>query len=319
MVSIRISNESKTPIYGQISHQFKEFIKTGELKRGDILPGRQALAKELGLNINTINHAYRILENEGYIYSRRGIGSFVNPKAELKTKGELVDEIRNEIRLLARRASAQGWGAEEFKGCVHSILSLEKETVKPRGLFVECHQAWTDDPARMLQSELGIEVKPLVMSDDKTNLGEVIEALKEADIVITTHVHFNEVRDIAGSGKIIFPLDMHLSYDLLRQLATVRHGKIAVPFLKPATVQRLNHWIRAVGFDIDLVPIRHKGKKNLVAEAQGFKTWMVAPNHKKEIELILPRGVRILTITSVLGEQSIQRLKEKLSEMFQTS
>ena len=89
-IAVRISNENRIPIYVQIANQFKTMIATGELKKGDALPGREVLAKHLGVNINTVNHAYRILENEGFIYSKRGIGSFVNPQVEGKSKTEAV-------------------------------------------------------------------------------------------------------------------------------------------------------------------------------------------------------------------------------------
>ncbi len=316
VVSIKLSNESKIPVYVQIANHFRELIDKGEIKKGDVLPRRQILAKQLKLNINTIHHAYRILENEQYIYSRRGIGSFANPRVEQRTTDEFVMDFQNEVKSLLRRASAQGWSTQDFKNHVDDIVNSEGKSVKPRAVFVECHEAWTDGPVLQLRNALGIEVRPVVMADGKKDLGEVIHSLKQADVVITTHVHFNEVREIANSGKVIFPLDMHLSYDVVRELASIKHDKIAVPFLKPVTVQRLNHWIKAAGFDIDLVPIRQTDPKNLLLKAQEFKTWMVAPCHKSDIEKLLPKNVKILMIDSVLGETSIQRLKDKLSETF---
>lgn len=313
---IKISNEDKTPIYVQIANQFKDSIGTGELKEGNPLPRRQVLARQLGVNINTINHSYRILENEGYIYSRRGIGSFVNPKIEHKAKNELTEEIRHQLKNLKRMTLARGWTMEEFRTVVLDLLRIEGEPLQPRAVFVECHEAWTDHLALKLQDELGMEVKPVVLPDRKTDLGEEIRAIKEADLVITTHVHFEEIREIVGAGKFVFPLDMHLSYELMTELGKIKDSKIGVPFLKTVTVKRLNHWIKAVGFKIDLIPIPHQGSEELIKRCRKFKTLMVTENHVEEIRKLFSERIGILTIKSVLGEQSVQHLKENISKSY---
>jgi GntR family transcriptional regulator len=316
---IKISNEVKTPIYVQIAKQFKDSIGTGELKEGNPLPRRQVLARQLGVNINTINHSYRILENEGYIYSRRGIGSFVNPRIDHKTKNELAEEIRRQLKSLKRMTLTRGWTLEEFRTFVLDLLRMEDEPLQPRAVFVECHEAWTDHLAFKLQDELGIEVKPVVLPDRKTDLGEAIRAIKEADFVITTHVHFEEVREIVGEGKFVFPLDMHLSYELMTELRKIKESKIGVPFLKTVTIKRLNHWIKAVGFKTDLIPVPYQDAEELIKRGRKFKTLMVTENHVEELRKLFSEKIRILTIESVLGEQSVQRLKENLSKSYSVS
>ena len=319
MIPILISNQAKMPIYVQVAKEFKDKIAAGELKNGDPLPGRQALARHLGVNINTINHAYRILENEGYIYSRRGIGSFVNPKIENKTENELVEEIREQLNNIKAKALVWGWTAEDFVSLVHEVLSLDKAPARPKAVFAECDIAWTDHLAARLQNELGLEVRPAVLPDRKTNLNEAIQEIKAADFVITTHVHFDEIQKIAGRGKLIFPLDMHLSYELLAELGKVKDARIGVPFLKPVTVKRLDHWIKAVGFAIELVPLPCKNAKELVAKSKQFKTIMATEPNVEKLKEILPEGIRILTIKSVLGEQSVQHLKRAVVSLFPAS
>jgi GntR family transcriptional regulator len=315
MIEIKVSNEAKTPIYTQIANQLKDKINSGELGKGDVLQGRQALAKQLNVNINTINHAYRILENEGYIYSRRGIGSFVNIKIERKAKTALPGEIQDKLNDLKRKTLASGCTAEEFKNIIQNFLKSESEPLLPKAVFVECHEVWTNDQAIRLQNELGIEVKPVVMPDRKTNMEEVIREIKNADIVITTHVHFGEVREIAGTEKYVSPLDMHLSYELITELGEIKESRIGVPFLKPITIKRLNHWVKAVGFKIDLIPVKGKDMEGVVAKSKEFKILMVTENHVRELSQVLPSDIRILTIKSVLGEQSVQHLKESLIKL----
>lgn len=73
------------PIYEQIVEKLKCLMMYGALKEDEQLPSVRELAGMLTINPNTIQKAYKELENEGYIYSVRGKGSFVSPMLK---KGE---------------------------------------------------------------------------------------------------------------------------------------------------------------------------------------------------------------------------------------
>lgn len=76
-MKIIISNSDKEPIYEQIARQIKDLIMSGALQAGDTLPSMRLLAKELRISMLTTKHAYEELEQEGYIESYVGKGSFV--------------------------------------------------------------------------------------------------------------------------------------------------------------------------------------------------------------------------------------------------
>jgi GntR family transcriptional regulator len=76
-MNIIISNTSKEPIYEQIKNQIKQSIFKGELQEGDALPSIRALAKDLHISVITTKRAYEDLEQEGFITSVVGKGSFV--------------------------------------------------------------------------------------------------------------------------------------------------------------------------------------------------------------------------------------------------
>lgn len=83
---ISLNYRDARPIYEQIKNGLKRLIVTGALKEGDKLPSVRSLATELAINPNTIQKAYNELENEGYIYSVPGKGSFASGDAE-RTSG----------------------------------------------------------------------------------------------------------------------------------------------------------------------------------------------------------------------------------------
>ncbi len=76
-----IDLQSRTPIYEQLCKKITELILKGELKPDDKIPSVRELAKELGVNPNTVSKAFGILERDKIIYSIAGRGSFV---AEVK-------------------------------------------------------------------------------------------------------------------------------------------------------------------------------------------------------------------------------------------
>ena len=79
-MDIIISNSSGKPIYEQITTQIKNKIITGELRPGDALPSLRVLAKELRISVITTKRAYADLEQDGFIETAPGKGSFVAQK-----------------------------------------------------------------------------------------------------------------------------------------------------------------------------------------------------------------------------------------------
>jgi GntR family transcriptional regulator len=93
---IKIDTSSFIPIYEQIKVQFKLRIVARILKPRDPLPSIRELATELLINPNTVARAYREMEREGFIYTRKGKGCFVSDNSFSLAK-EKRTETLNEI------------------------------------------------------------------------------------------------------------------------------------------------------------------------------------------------------------------------------
>lgn len=92
---------SRKPIYEQLVEKLKELIINEILKADEQLPSVRTLAGELTINPNTIQKAYRELENQGYIYSVKGRGSFVNPAAHTQNSEKMKKVISELEKLIA--------------------------------------------------------------------------------------------------------------------------------------------------------------------------------------------------------------------------
>lgn len=107
MSLITIDYRDRKLIYEQLIDNIKELILRGDLKKDDFLPSVRSLARELGINPNTIQKAYAELERQGIIATLPGRGSSI-----LVGSGAVADAgrgaLRAELIALAKRAAALG-------------------------------------------------------------------------------------------------------------------------------------------------------------------------------------------------------------------
>ena len=102
---IQLNYRDSKPIYEQIKGGLRRLVVTGAVKKDEKLPSVRELATSLSINPNTIQKAYRELEQEGYIYTIAGKGSYAAEKADVASgrNEELMkefDEIVKELLYL---------------------------------------------------------------------------------------------------------------------------------------------------------------------------------------------------------------------------
>ena len=93
---IKIDTASFIPIYEQVKRQIKSRILLGDLRNDEPLPSIRDLATLLIINPNTVARAYRELEIEGFIYTRKGKGCYVSGDSSSLIEKEFA-KIRNQI------------------------------------------------------------------------------------------------------------------------------------------------------------------------------------------------------------------------------
>lgn len=95
-MNLIINNSSMTPIYEQIVVQMKDNIVSGQLLPDAMLPSVRSLSKDLRISALTVKKAYDALEQEGYIVTVHGKGSFVaniNPHIAMEEKQKEVERL----------------------------------------------------------------------------------------------------------------------------------------------------------------------------------------------------------------------------------
>ena len=114
------------PVYRQIADEVRRSISVGVLKPEDALPAVRKLAEELKVNANTVQHAYRTLEQEGVVYVKRGMGTFVSAKAKEPPRGRQDAVARQIAERMLREAFRHGLLASDLIKALESIAPGRK-------------------------------------------------------------------------------------------------------------------------------------------------------------------------------------------------
>lgn len=117
--------KSRLPIYEQLVEKLKQLMVSNVLKPNEQLPSVRQLATQLTINPNTIQKAYRELENQGFIYSLPGKGSFVSPM-NIEENAHKLNKITGQLETLLAEALFLGMTKEQLLKLLQSIEQKTK-------------------------------------------------------------------------------------------------------------------------------------------------------------------------------------------------
>ena len=115
---VRIDFNSNEAIYIQLRNQIIIGIANSEIKEGDSLPSVRELADDIGINMHTVNKAYSILKQEGYLKLDRRHGAIIAIDVD-KYKAQL--EMLEEMKVVLAKAICRGISQEEAHQMVDAI------------------------------------------------------------------------------------------------------------------------------------------------------------------------------------------------------
>jgi len=115
---ITIDERDRRPLYQQVVDEIKALIAGGELPEGSSLPPVRQVAADLGVNLNTIAHAYRQLQKQGLVKIRHGAGAVVTSRL-LNEAAE--EQLRSQLATVLTHLALAGLTTAE----VRSLLEVE--------------------------------------------------------------------------------------------------------------------------------------------------------------------------------------------------
>lgn len=124
MIHVRL--DSSVPLAEQLVTGLRGALARGQVRQGDPLPSVRQLAADLGINLNTVSRAYRVLEESGLVSTRRGRGTRVTAEREPHPALDL-DALRERTRALLADARL----ADLPRADVAELIHQELDTLYP--------------------------------------------------------------------------------------------------------------------------------------------------------------------------------------------
>ena len=118
---IKIDFESEEAIYIQLRNQIIMGIATDRIHEGDSLPSVRQLAENIGINMHTVNKAYTVLKQEGYIKLDRRRGAVIAMDID---KIRSIERLREELSVLLARSVCKNISREEVHDLVDEIYDF---------------------------------------------------------------------------------------------------------------------------------------------------------------------------------------------------
>ncbi|WP_421102699.1 GntR family transcriptional regulator [Sporosarcina psychrophila] len=122
MLPIRLSKDSREPIYHQIEKQLKALIAGGHLPAGTPLPSIRVLSKDLEISAITIRRAYQDLESQGFIETAQGKGTFVAEIQNSMKQETMTASVQTEFERAIRNAMDYDYTVDEIKTVFEETL-----------------------------------------------------------------------------------------------------------------------------------------------------------------------------------------------------
>ena len=121
-MKIIINHSSMQPIYEQVVDQIKALIIDGTLKEQEPLPSVRVLSRELRISALTVKKAYDCLEEEGFVITVHGKGSFITNANQGLLMEERKKEVETELEQVLRKGRSYGLTDEELRELFDIIM-----------------------------------------------------------------------------------------------------------------------------------------------------------------------------------------------------
>ena len=115
---IEIDFNSDEALYLQLRNQIILGIATSRIREGDELPSVRQLAGDIGINMHTVNKAYAVLRQEGFVKVDRRKGAIISIDAD---RMETIRELRKELQVILAKVSCKNISREEVHALIDEI------------------------------------------------------------------------------------------------------------------------------------------------------------------------------------------------------
>lgn len=229
-MELNIKRESSFTIHVQLKEQIKGLILNNLLADGSQLPTVRQLGEFLRINKNTASKVYRELEEEGYVVSIKGRGTFVNNgEKPVKTK-EFVELVEG----MLKKGIEYGLSLEEIWGIVYSrsqhFKMLEARNRSRKLAIIECNPASMKEFKQMIISQAGrVDIESVLIDELKKSFESVSDRIKDIEIIVIPYIHYEEVKkELSKLEKEVITIGTSQSLKILTYGKKLKNKNVGV-------------------------------------------------------------------------------------------
>lgn len=198
---IEIDPDASTSVRDQVAEQLRYLIARGQYNVNDTLPSTRTLADQLDISFHTVRKAYKVLENDGLLVSKRGSGYTVKERAPLD-KSERMERGANVVHDMLQRLIGYGLSEREIESLIQEQTALLDHLSVSRKLLLtgtcsEINEMCADQVSHSLQHPVrAVLLSHLEQHEDAefafapySNLSTAMHAIPRADVIgFSTHL-----------------------------------------------------------------------------------------------------------------------------------
>jgi len=306
------------PIYLQVKRKIESLIDSGHWAKGQRLPTERALAAELGVSRNTVSLAYRQLEAEGLITSRQGRGTFVAEADDILRLENKRERLYRLIDSCLEDAITLGVSPEEFLTVAERRIEERQKLLAEISIaFVECNREQLDYFSKELELGTGVRVLPVLTDDLVSGEPESCACIADADLVVTTFFHLDEVRELfPDRNNDILGIALDPTIDSIVRIARLPAGtKVLLVCLSERFAERIRKSMELAGItELDVEVTTDKDPEKIRQRLKDKKAVVVSPGRFKEVASMVKRGTQVIEFIYKPDAGSVNLLRSSVLE-----
>jgi DNA-binding transcriptional regulator YhcF (GntR family) len=322
-MKIEVNRNIRIPLYLQIKEQLKEYIQSGQLKKGTQLPTERDLSLKLKVSRNTVSMAYKELVQEKIISSISGKGTFIITETEQENSVfnsvNKLPVIRN-IDLAIQKAVELNIQLDDFIRLVNHRLKKKKNLFENVHIaFVECNQEQLLYFSQRLELGTGIHTAPVLIDEMYHQKEKFLEKMRSVDLIVTTFFHLKEMQDfLHDENKRIIAIALDPQIETMVQIArsTSPDMNIGLVCLTSKFAERVIKSINNVGIKYRKIEFTTTRKTDELKKLiNSSDILIVSPGRKKEIERLITKKIPLIEFIYVPDKGSIETLKKNIFDI----
>ncbi len=293
-------------------------IRSGQYPADWRLPSVRELARQFGVNKNTVNRVYRSLASQGYVCTVVGKGVFVNGSLADEGRTNLNDALSSQLVEIAWRARLLGLSADETRDAFEQALRRTYSPDFVRVIFVECNRYDAETLGRQVEANAGIPISFHLLQDFKRNTERIC---RDVDLVTTTFYHLATVRDaVQASGSSTEVVGIHAPPEtegLLRIARAPGGSRVVVVCTEETTLNTIVNQVRTYNSAVSVSPFlvgRDSDLQSLLLDAH----CVIDTNTSHEAVIAAGWQSSIVTVHFAVDRQSTELLSKRIHELIGT-